>query len=267
MPEDNVQKCKGCNRPLDMPAFEANMRICPKCGSHEQVPVRERIKMTVDEGSFKELWGHLVSKDLIGFADSKPYADRITETINKTGENDAIVTGDALIHGTKIAIGFMNFGFIGGSMGVVVGEKIMRLAEHALKEKVPMIIFSQSGGARMQESVFALMQLARLSGAIYRFQEHGGLYISVICNPCTGGASASFAFQGDIIISEPGALIGFAGPRVIEQTIKQKLPPGFQTAEFLQEKGFLDKVVDRKKMRWMLGKILSLYRGIPMEVA
>lgn len=267
MTDENGIKCDGCGKVTDFATMNANLNVCPKCGYHNQLSVRERIAHTVDQGSFFELWGDLVSKDLLGFTDSKPYADRIVETIQKTGENDAIVTGDAEIHGFKVALGVMNFAFIGGSMGSVVGEKVMRLAENSRKENKPMIIVSQSGGARMQESVFALMQLARLSGAIYNFQKDGGLFISVLCNPCTGGVSASFAFQGDIIIGEPGALIGFAGPRVIEQTIKQKLPPGFQTAEFFLEKGFLDKVVDRKNMKWMLGKILSLFKGTPMEAA
>jgi len=260
-----LYKCKNCGKTTDPELFIKNFRVCSKCGFHDNVPARERIKMTIDEDSFEELWGKLISTDLLGFSDSKPYSDRIVETIKKTGENDAIITGLAKIYGHKIALGVMNFEFIGGSMGVVVGEKVMRLAELAKEENIPMIIISQSGGARMQESVFSLMQLARLSGAIKRFQSVDGLFISVICHPCTGGVSASFAFQGDIIIAEPGALIGFAGPRVIEQTIKQKLPPGFQTAEFFLEKGFLDKVVDRKNMRWMLGKLISLLLSIPME--
>ncbi len=266
MTEENTYKCKSCNKMSDTAAFVKNLYVCPKCGYHDHVPVRERVAMTVDPCSFKELWEGLRSTDLICFTDSKPYSERIVETIEKTGENDAIVTGDAKIGGIDTVCGFMNFSFIGGSMGVVVGEKVMRLAERAREKKVPMVIVSQSGGARMQESVFSLMQLARLSGAIHRFQHDGGFFISVICHPCTGGVSASFAFQGDVIMAETGSLIGFAGPRVIEQTIKQKLPAGFQTAEFFMDKGFLDKVVERKHLRWLLAKMLSMYKGVPSEV-
>ncbi len=258
-------KCKACGKLTDPQTYKENLYVCPKCGNHGRMPVRERIDLMTDEGGFEELWGDLVSKDLIGFSDAMPYSERIEKYRAKTGENDALVTGRAKIHGIDVALGVMNFDFIGGSMGVVVGEKVLRLAEYAKDEKVPMIILSQSGGARMQESVFALMQLARLSGAIKRFQDDGGLFISAIAHPCTGGVSASFAMQGDLIVSESGALIGFAGPRVIEQTIKQKLPKNFQKAEFLLEKGFVDKVVDRKNLKWMLGKLLSLYKGIPLK--
>jgi acetyl-CoA carboxylase carboxyl transferase beta subunit len=260
-----VIKCKGCGRSVEVEVFKKNLYVCPKCGFHGRMPVRERIALMTDKNGFEELWGNLVSKDLIGFSDSMPYSERIIKYQEKTGEKDAIITGRAKIHEIDVALGVMNFDFIGGSMGTVVGEKVLRLAEYAREQKIPMIILAQSGGARMQESVFALMQLARLSGAIKRFQDDGGLFISAIAHPCTGGVSASFAMQGDIIISETGALIGFAGPRVIEQTIKQKLPKNFQRAEFLLEKGFVDKVVDRKNLKWMLGKLLSMFKGIPLK--
>ncbi|HOO97348.1 MAG TPA: acetyl-CoA carboxylase, carboxyltransferase subunit beta [Caldisericia bacterium] len=260
-------KCKKCGKSSELPAYIENMYICPRCGHLGNMPVRDRIDSLTDEGSFSELWGDLVSTDLIGFVDDMPYSERIIKYQKKTGENDAIVTGSAKINGIDVALGVMNFAFIGGSMGVVVGEKVVRLAEFAKENKMPLILLSQSGGARMQESVFALMQLARLSGAIKRFQDDGGLFISTIVHPCTGGVSASFAFQGDLIVAETGALIGFAGPRVIEQTIRQKLPKGFQTAEFLLEKGFLDKVVERKNLKWMLAKMISLYKGIHMPEA
>lgn len=258
-------KCNGCGKLIDPQTYKDNLYVCPKCGNHGRMPVRERIDLMTDEGGFEELWAELVSKDLINFTDAMPYSERIEKYREKTGENDALVTGRAKIHGIDVALGVMNFDFIGGSMGVIVGEKVLRLAEYAKDEKIPMIILSQSGGARMQESVFALMQLARLSGAIKRFQDDGGLFISTIAHPCTGGVSASFAMQGDLIVSESGALIGFAGPRVIEQTIKQKLPKNFQKAEFLLEKGFVDKVVDRKNLKWILGKLLSLYKGVPLK--
>jgi acetyl-CoA carboxylase carboxyl transferase subunit beta len=258
-------KCKGCGKVLSEKELQENTYVCPKCGFHAHQPVRDRIKSLTDSDTFTEMWGDLVSTDLIGFSDSIPYAERIEKYRQKTGENDAIVTGKASIHGNDVALGVMNFRFIGGSMGVVVGEKVLRLAEFARENKIPMIILSQSGGARMQESVFALMQLARLSGAIKRFQDDGGLFISAIAHPCTGGVSASFAMQGDIIISEPGALIGFAGPRVIKDTIKQRLPKGFQKAEFLLDKGFVDKVVHRENLKWILGKLVSMFVGTPMK--
>jgi acetyl-CoA carboxylase carboxyl transferase subunit beta len=259
MSEEKGLKCESCGKPLTIEELEANLYVCPKCGSHEKMPARKRIEATADPGSFNELWGDLISTDILEFTDSKPYSDRITESIKKIGENDSIITGAAKIFDMDLALGVQVFDFIGGSMGIILGEKIRRLAEYANDKKVPLVIFCQSGGARMQESVFALMSLARLSSAICKFQKNGGLYIPVLLNPCYGGASASYAFQGDIALAEPGAMVGFAGPRVIEQTIKQKLPKGFQTAEFFLEKGYVDKVVDRKNMRWMLGKLISMY--------
>lgn len=259
MSEDKGLKCEACGKPLTIEELSANLFVCPKCGSHEKMPARKRIESLTDSGSFQELWGELISKDVIEFTDSKPYSERITESIKKVGENDSIITGSAKIFDMDVALGVQVFDFIGGSMGIVLGEKIRRLAEYANEKKVPMVIFCQSGGARMQESVFALMSLARISGAMCKFQKNGGLYIPVLLNPCYGGASASFAFQGDIELAEPGAMVGFAGPRVIEQTIKQKLPKGFQTSEFFLEKGYVDKVVERKNMRLLLGKLLAMY--------
>jgi acetyl-CoA carboxylase carboxyl transferase subunit beta len=258
MSEDKGVKCDGCGKTFTTPEFEASLYVCPKCGSHEKMPARKRIEATVDQGSFVEMWGDLVSTDILEFTDSKPYKDRIVESIEKLGEKDSIITGSAKLFGMDVALGVQVFDFIGGSMGIILGEKIRRLAEYANEKKIPLVIFCQSGGARMQESVFALMSLARLSSAIHKFQKNGGVYIPVLLNPCYGGASASYAFQGDIEIAEPGAMVGFAGPRVIEQTIKQKLPKGFQTAEFFLEKGYVDKVVERKNIRWMLGKLISL---------
>lgn len=259
MSEDKGLKCEACGRQFSALEMEANLYVCPKCGSHEKMPARKRIDSLVDSSTFSEFWGDLISKDLLEFTDSKPYSERITESIKKIGENDSIITGSAKVYNMDIALGVQVFDFIGGSMGIVLGEKIRRLAEYANDKKVPLIIFCQSGGARMQESVFALMSLARLSSAICKFQKNGGLYIPVLLNPCYGGASASFAFQGDIELAEPGAMVGFAGPRVIEQTIKQKLPKGFQTSEFFLEKGYVDKVVERKNIKLMLGKLLSMY--------
>lgn len=262
MSEDKGIKCEGCGKTFSTIEFEANLYVCPKCGSHEKMPARKRIETTVDEGSFVEMWGDLVSTDILEFTDSKPYKDRIVESIAKLGEKDSIITGAAKIYGQDVALGVQVFDFIGGSMGIILGEKIRRLAEYANEKKIPLVIFCQSGGARMQESVFALMSLARLSSAINKFQKNGGVYIPVLLNPCYGGASASYAFQGDIELAEPAAMVGFAGPRVIEQTIKQKLPKGFQTAEFFLEKGYVDKVVERKNIRWMLGKLISMINGV-----
>ena len=216
----------------------------------------ERIKMMIDEDSFKELNANMKTKDPLGFPG---YERKLSENEMKSGLNDAIVTGTGKINKIKVAIGVLDSRFLMGSMGTVVGEKIMLLAEHAMKKKLPLIIFSASGGARMQEGLFSLMQMAKTSAAVETYKNAGGLFISCLTNPTTGGVSASYANLGDIIMAEPGALICFAGPRVIEQTIGQTLPEGFQRAEFLLEKGMLDMVVERKDMKDVIGRLLVMH--------
>ena len=234
------------------------LRVCPHCGAHGVLGVRDRLTATVDEGSFRELFGNVRSRDPLDFPG---YAEKLSALEQKTGLREAVITGTARIGGYRTALAVMDSRFIMGSMSSAVGEKITRLAEYAAKKKLPLIIFCASGGARMQEGIYSLMQMAKTSAAIGRLGEAGCLYISVLTNPTTGGVTASFASLGDIILAEPKALIGFAGPRVIEQTIKQKLPEGFQRAEFLQECGFVDEVVPRSEMRGVLIRLLRLHSG------
>jgi len=221
-----------------------------------RVDSRKRIEMVIDKGTFVELDKDMISKNPLSYAG---YEDKVGAYSEKTGENEAVITGVGFINGVKTVIGVMNSGFMMGSMGSVVGEKVTRAIEHATENKLPVIMFTASGGARMQEGMFSLMQMAKTSAAVSRHSEAGQLYITVLTDPTTGGVTASFAMQGDIILSEPKALIGFAGKRVIEQTIKQKLPEEFQSAEFLLEKGFIDKIVDRRKMKATLGKIIRMH--------
>ena len=233
--------------------------MCPHCGAHGVLGVRDRLTATVDEGSFRELFGNVRSRDPLDFPG---YAEKLSALEQKTGLREAVITGTARIGGYRTALAVMDSRFIMGSMSsAVMTPMITRLAEYAAKKKLPLIIFCASGGARMQEGIYSLMQMAKTSAAIGRLGEAGCLYISVLTNPTTGGVTASFASLGDIILAEPKALIGFAGPRVIEQTIKQKLPEGFQRAEFLQECGFVDEVVPRSEMRGVLIRLLRLHSG------
>lgn len=253
-------KCYKCGQAIFARDLEANLKVCAKCGYHFKLTSAERIAQLTEENSFQEINRELTSVDFLQFSDTKPYAKRIEESIKKSGLNDAIVTGLAKIGEVRIALGVMDFSFMGGSMGSVVGEKFTRLVEKAIEEKLPVIIFSTSGGARMQESIMSLMQMAKTSAALGRLRENSLPYISVLTDPTTGGVSASYAMLGDINIAEPGALICFAGPRVIEQTIRQKLPPGFQRSEYLQEHGMIDIVVERREMKNTLLKILRFLR-------
>lgn len=252
-------KCPSCKAITYQKQLEENMQICPKCNFYFKMNSRQRMTLLLDDGTFQEINSELKSFDILGFEDTKPYTNRLKEAELKTNRNEAIVTGKAFIENNPVAIGIMEFEFVGGSMGVVVGEKIVRLAEYALKENLPLLIICSSGGARMQEGMFSLMQMARTSGAIGKYQQNDGLYITLLTNPTTGGVSASFAFLGDIILAEPGATIGFAGARVIEQTTRQKLPPKFQTSEFIMDHGQLDKIVERKHIRRLIGRILTFY--------
>ncbi len=252
-------KCPGCRSLIYKKHLSENWQICPKCNHHLRMNAKEWLELLSDEKSFKPMHEDMKTMDILSFTDQDSYADRINKAEKKAFFSEAIQIGLARIENQPVALGIMDFLFIGGSMGVVVGEKIVQLAETAQKKNLPLIILSASGGARMQEGMFSLLQMARTAGAIGRFQNNHGLYISVLTHPTTGGVSASYAFLGDVIISEPQALIGFAGARVIEQTTRQKLPPRFQTAEFLLECGQIDKIVERKHMKRVISRIISFY--------
>lgn len=250
-------KCNNCKEILYKEDVKKNFSICPNCGKYFRITARRRIKQIIDEGTFEELDENMQTSDMLNF---EGYKSKIKVLQEKTKINEAIKTGIGKINGKKVAIGVMDSNFFMGSMGSVVGEKICKLVERAIQDKLPVVLFCVSGGARMQEGMISLMQMAKTSAAISKLDEAGLLYISVLTDPTTGGVTASFASLGDIILAEPGALIGFAGPRVIEQTIKQKLPEGFQSSEFLLEHGFIDKIVERKEMKQTLYEILKLHK-------
>lgn len=252
-----VKPCPGCGNRIQEEKLELNLKVCPECGYHHPLTAGERIWIITDENSFTELDSELTSCDPLNFPG---YSERLQKAQEETGLKEAVITGTATINGEKIVIGVMDSHFLMGSMGSVVGEKIARAFETARRERLPVIIFTASGGARMQEGMYSLMQMAKTSAAAARFQEEGLLYVAVLTHPTTGGVTASFATLADIIIAEPGSLVCFTGPRVIEQTIRQKLPPGFQKAEFLLEHGMIDKIVHRKEMKDFLGRIIALHR-------
>lgn len=258
IPEGLWVKCDSCKEIIYRKEIDKNLKICPKCNYHFRISARERLGFIVDEGSFIEMDADLASDDPLGFRDKVPYKDRLLENKKKSGLADAALSGEATLNGVPVIIVVMDFAFIGGSMGSVVGEKIVRAAEAAVDTKRPLITFASSGGARMQEGIFSLMQMARVSAAVGRLRESGNLYISVLADPTFGGVTASFAMLGDLILAEPRSLIGFAGKNVIEQTIKQQLPDDFQRAEFLLEHGFIDKIVDRKDIKQTLIRIIQL---------
>ena len=254
-------KCVHCETQLLKTDLEDNMMVCPHCDYHYKINARRRIKQLVDEDSFEELFKEIMPMDPLEFFDTESYADRLKKAQTKTGLNDAVVTGLAEICGHKIAIAVMDFEFMGGSMGSVVGEKVTRIMEKALELKIPMLAVTSSGGARMQESALSLMQMAKTSCAAGKLDEAGILYINLLTEPTFGGITASFGTLGDIIIAEQGARIGFAGRRVIEQTIRQKLPEDFQTAEYLLKYGQVDIVSKRKNLRKTLANILEMHEG------
>lgn len=254
--DDTRIKCKKCGEVLLKDEIKKNLMICSKCNYHFRISSAERINMIFDNGSFNEYDKGLKPANPLDFPE---YEKKIHDYREKTGLDEAVVTGEGKIKGYPCIACIMEPNFMMGSMGSVVGEKITRAIERAIEKRLPLIIFSASGGARMQEGILSLMQMAKTSAALGRLSEEGLLYISVLTDPTTGGVTASFAMLGDIIISEPGALIGFAGPRVIEQTIRQKLPEGFQRAEFLKDKGFVDKIVHRKNLRDVLADILYIH--------
>jgi acetyl-CoA carboxylase carboxyl transferase subunit beta len=242
-------KCQGCEEMLLKREFEENLNVCPRCGHHRRISALERLSLTLDDGQWVEMDAGLSSPDPLNFVDTKSYRARLRQMQEGTGLLDALVTGQGRVGGRPAIVCAMELAFIGGSMGTVVGEKITRAIELAIKTGSALVVFSASGGARMQEGAISLMQMAKISAALARLDEAGLPFISVLTDPTTGGVTASFAMLGDLNIAEPGAQIGFAGPRVIEQTIKQKLPEGFQRAEFLLEHGMLDAVVERKDLR------------------
>lgn len=258
VPEGLWVKCKKCKEIIYYKEVQKLQKVCPKCGFHFYISARERFEILFDEGKYDVFENCIIPLDPLKFKDRKKYRDRLKEAEEKAKVNEAVLNAEGKIGGIPVILCCMEYEFIGGSMGSVVGEKITRAAEKALKERKPLIIISASGGARMQEGIFSLMQMAKISSAIAKLKETDIPYISILTDPTTGGVTASYAMQGDINIAEPGALIGFAGPRVIEQTIKQKLPEGFQTAEFLQEHGMIDMVVPRNKMRETIIKLLKL---------
>jgi acetyl-CoA carboxylase carboxyl transferase subunit beta len=251
-------KCEDCGELIYKREWEENLYVCPKCNYHARLSAKQRIALLIDEGTFVEYDSELTSSDFLKFEDSKKYSERLESAKAKTGLNDAVISGEGEIGGKRIVICALDFEFMGGSMGSAVGEKITRAVEHSIERRIPLVIISCSGGARMQEGVASLMQMAKTSAAIAKHNEEGLLYISVLTHPTTGGVIASFASLGDFIIAESRALIGFAGPRVIEQTIQQKLPDGFQRAEFLLQHGLVDEVVDRRNLKEKLIQILSL---------
>ena len=256
-------KCPRCATLVYRKELERKLRVCPRCSYHHRLSAADRLALVLDEGSFEEHDEGLVPDDPLGFVDEQPYPARIEEAQRRTGVPEAIITGTGAIEGRGAVVGAMEFGFLGGSMGAVVGEKVARSAERAGERRRPLVLFSASGGARMQEGALSLMQLAKTSVAVGRLSELGVPFISVLCDPTTGGVAASFALQGDVILAEPGALIGFAGRRVIEQTIRQKLPDGFQTAEFVLEHGLIDAIVPRGDLRPTLGRLLRLCGAPP----
>ena len=260
LPSHLWTQCPDCGEMLFNKQLARNMNVCPKCDHHFKIGARERIDLLVDKGSFVEHDADLVSSDPLSFVDSKPYPQRIEAARLKSGAQDAVITGSAKIGHGAVELAVMDFEFIGGSMGSVVGEKITRAAERALAERVPLVIVSASGGARMQEGTLALMQMAKIVAALGRLADAGIPYISVLTDPTTGGVLASYASLGDVILAEPKALIGFSGARVTDQTIGERLPAGFQRAEFVMSHGFIDQVVPRPQLRDRLAFFLNALR-------
>jgi acetyl-CoA carboxylase carboxyl transferase subunit beta len=258
VPEGLWIRCPQCKATVFRKEAESRFNVCPECGYHFYMPAKERIRQLLDEESFEEWYTDLRPRDFLGFKDRRPYADRLTAEQAKTGMHDAAVVGKGYIRGRPVVFGVTDFAFMAGSMGSVVGEKLTRAAEEATRLVLPLILVSGSGGgARMQEGILSLMQMAKISAALGRYDQAGGLYISVLTNPTMGGVAASFALQGDITLAEPGALIGFAGKRTIWNTVRLELPEGFQTSEFLLKHGFVDRIVARKDLRTEVARIID----------
>jgi acetyl-CoA carboxylase carboxyl transferase subunit beta len=256
-------KCPSCGRVIYNKEHTVQLKVCPKCAHHFRISATERLQMLFDDGRWVEHDAGLRSRDPLEFTDTKPYKARLAAAQKATGLQDAVIVASGTLDQVPVVISAMEYGFIGGSMGVVVGEKIARGAERALAERSPYIIVSCSGGARMMEGALSLMQMAKISATLGRLDRAGLPFVSLLTDPTTGGVTASFAMLGDLIIAEPLALIGFAGPRVIEQTIRQKLPEGFQRSEFLLEKGFIDVIVDRRELKALLALTIRGMMGLP----
>ncbi|WP_109428382.1 acetyl-CoA carboxylase, carboxyltransferase subunit beta [Aggregatibacter kilianii] len=263
VPEGVWTKCTSCEQVLYREELKRHLEVCPKCGHHMRIDARERLLCLLDQDSVQELAAELEPKDILKFKDLKKYKDRITAAQKDTGEKDALITFYGTLYNMPIVAAASNFSFMGGSMGSVVGAKFVKAAEKAIEENCPFVCFSASGGARMQEALFSLMQMAKTSAVLAKMREKGVPFISVLTDPTLGGVSASFAMLGDINIAEPKALIGFAGPRVIEQTVREKLPEGFQRSEFLLEKGAIDMIVKRADMRNTLASLLAKLMNKP----
>ncbi|MBD98094.1 acetyl-CoA carboxylase carboxyl transferase subunit beta [bacterium] len=261
IPSDLWVKCFSCDATLYLKELEQNNKVCHECQYHFRLSPEERLNYFFDRDSFEEYYSDIKPKDFLGFKDTHSYASRIEASQKKTQRSDAAVVGTAKIENLSVNVGLMDFAFMGGSMGCVVGEKITLITEMAIKNKRPLVVFTSSGGARMQEGIMSLMQMAKTSAALAKLSEVRVPYICVLCDPTTGGTSASFGMLGDVTLAEPGALISFAGPRVIEQTIRQKLPPGFQRSEFLLENGMVDRVVHRKEMRSTVAGLVRALGG------
>lgn len=263
VPEGVWIKCAKCDAQLYRNELERNLQVCPKCEYHMRIGARRRLEIFLDPDSQQELSAGLESLDPLKFRDSKRYRDRLVQAQKKTGEKDALVSVTGSLFGRPVVVCAFEFSFMGGSMGSVVGERFARAVDHATENKMPLIAFSASGGARMQEALFSLLQMAKTSAALARLGSKGVPYISVLTDPTTGGVSASLAMLGDVNIAEPNALIGFAGPRVIEQTVGQRLPEGFQRSEFLLDHGAIDMIVDRRKMRQQIADLLAKFEHRP----
>jgi acetyl-CoA carboxylase carboxyl transferase subunit beta len=252
-------KCNGCRNSIWKKDLDSNDKICPKCGYHSRLNAKERIELLLDEHRFQALDNQIISNDPLNFTDREPYAERLSSARNATGLNDALINASGTLGGFPVMVCAMEYGFIGGSMGSVVGEMIALAVERSTRDKLPLIVVSASGGARMHEGALSLMQMGKVSAALAKLDDARVPFISVLTDPTTGGVTASYAMLGDLNIAEPGALIGFAGPRVIEQTIRQKLPKGFQRSEFLLQHGMLDAIVDRRQMRSFLINALNFF--------
>jgi acetyl-CoA carboxylase carboxyl transferase subunit beta len=263
IPADVWEKGPSCSEIVYREKLRENWNVCPNCGHHLRLAAGGYVSLLIDDGTFRETERTLRSGDPLGFVDLKPYRDRLAAAERKSAYGDAVVTGEGELEGIPVCLGVMDFSFIGGSMGSVVGEKLARAGLRALREQRPFIIVSASGGARMMEGIFSLMQMAKTSAVLAQLHEAGLPYVSILTDPTTGGVTASYAMLGDVNLAEPAALIGFAGPRVIEQTIKQELPEGFQRAEFLLEHGMLDEIVDRRRMKAHVARLLRHMLGHP----
>ncbi|WP_343704452.1 acetyl-CoA carboxylase, carboxyltransferase subunit beta [Chitinophaga sp.] len=260
-PDGLWHKCPNCKKTTTMKDLKEHLYVCDKCNFHNRINSPEYFEIIFDNNEFEELFANIYPKDMLGFNDLKPYDARLKEAQKKSGLTDAMRVGAGLVNGNGLVVACMDFNFIGGSMGSVVGEKIARSIDHCIANRLPLLIISKSGGARMMESAFSLMQMAKTSAKLTQLADAGLPYISLMTDPTTGGVTASYAMLGDINTAEPGALIGFAGPRVIKETIKKDLPEGFQSAEFLLEHGFLDFILDRKELKSRLGTLLELFKN------